>query len=101
LPVSRLILGDQGKDFPLERLEYLRLSEETGDADEEILVQGLDFTGITSEKSQVPLEILNLLERHATGDAARHRASLVVAEVGLGSRSDQAQQVGQQGVARG
>ena len=58
---ASLSLGDQGKDLLLERLEYLRLSEETGDADEEILVQSLDLSWVAAEKLQVALEVLHLL----------------------------------------
>jgi len=39
-----------------------------------------------------------VLRGHASADAAHHRALLVVAEIGLGGRSDESQQISQDGV---
>ena len=58
-------LGDPGEDLLLECLEYLRLSEETRDPDEQILVEVLHFGWVVAKEFQITLEILGTPGGHA------------------------------------
>jgi hypothetical protein len=76
------LAGDEaGQDLPLERAERLRVAEELGDADEQVLQQPAGLVGILLQDPQVVGGGAGALELDAPADAAQQGAFLVAAEV--------------------
>ncbi len=77
---------------PGQDLEGLRIAEERGDVDQQVLVQGLDLLGVALEVCGVILEPFDLEQRHAPPGAAQQSRLLVEVEVvargGLHQRED-------------
>ena len=67
--------------FVLERLERIRLAEEPGDVDEDVLVERLQFRRISLEVLEVLLEALQFAQDHAAEDPPLDRRVLVEGEV--------------------
>jgi hypothetical protein len=65
----------------VERLEGPRISEERGDADQQVAEERLDLRGGLLEEADVVLQSGDLVHRHPPLDAAVHRVRLVLREV--------------------
>ncbi len=69
------------KDASFEQLERLRIAEERGDIDENVLKQRLDLDRMVPQVFGVLVERLDLVQRHASRDPATQRRGLVIGEV--------------------
>ena len=83
------VLGELRKNPFAQGFEHLGVPEEVGDADQEILIQGIQLAGIFAQESQVIVDILEVVQGHAPQDAATDGAALVVGEIDRGSGSQQ------------
>ncbi len=69
-----------------QNLERGRFAEETGDLDEEVLVEGLDLLLVVEEDVKILADLVDLEQGHAAEDAALDRVLLVVAKIDGGAR---------------
>ena len=72
--------SDRGEDLRLQRLEDLRVPEERGDVDEDVLVERADLVGVPLEQRQVALESVHAAQRHPAGQAPLEGRRLVLAK---------------------
>ena len=79
-------LEDLREDDVLERLEGLRVAEEAGDIDEEVVVERLDLGGLSHEELDVAAQALPLIQHHAAHDPAPDHALPVRTEVNARGR---------------
>ena len=91
----------RGKTLLLQRLEGLRVAEEAGDADQDVLVQRLELGRVVAAGTATySLQVVELLQHHAARDAAVERVELVVGEIDAGGAMQQLQDLGELRLAR-
>ena len=76
---------------PAKEVEQPRVAEEVGHADQQFLVEQLDFLGILLEETNVPRQAVELMDAHPPFDAAADRVVLVAGKVvpGVGPQEDE------------
>lgn len=79
-----MVLKDLGEDAGLESVEHLGIAEETGNVDEHVLIEGLDFGGIGLDVLNVILDLVHFVDDHAALDAAENGGLAIVSEVHAG-----------------
>ena len=85
------MLADQiGNDLFGEQVEYLRITEEAGDVDEQVLGKKIEFAAVAPQYVQVLSHVVGFdrRHRHAPLDPALQRTRLVKPEIigGLGPK---------------
>ena len=83
------VLHDGRENFGLEDLEHLRITEEAGDVDEHVLVEGLDLRGIALKVFEVLVDFFDFVNHHAAANAANDRGLAVVREIDAGRFAQQ------------
>jgi len=89
--VGRAMLDDPGKDFLLQDLEGFGVAEETGHVDQDVLIQVLHFRRVIAQILRVLIQPVQLVQNHASPDAAPQRVGLVQTEVDARRPSPQRQ----------
>ena len=75
----------------LQRDKCLRVAEEAGDIDQQLLEQQMDFRRMLLEIARIDFQILDVVLRHAPLDAAAYGAFLVQREIVSGAGTQQHQ----------
>ncbi len=79
---ARRIAGEElREDGGLQQREHLRVAEELGDVDGEVVEQAADLVGVPLELGRVLAHRAQALRRHPAEEAAKDGAPLVAAEV--------------------
>ena len=84
------LVHEAREDALPERLEALRVAEELGHLDEDVVVQGLRFGGGLPEVLGIRLEVVDPLQEHAPSDAAPDAGRLVLGEIDAGGAAQDA-----------
>src|SRR5262249_47106982 len=90
-PIVGALLDEFGKDFLLQDLEGIRIAEETGHADEDVLEKSLDLLLVVAQIADVSIHPLELLQHQPPCDAPSKGAWFVMAEVHAGHFAQQLQ----------
>ncbi len=94
-PALRLPGDEPREHLGPERLERLRIPEEAGDVDEQLLEQELHLGGMLLQVAAVEFRGRDVVLRHAALDPADDRALLVLGEVVAGPRAEDGQDLAQ------
>ena len=78
------LLQESREDAPPEGRVTFRVPEESRHLDQDVVVERLGLPGRLPEKTDIRLEVVDLLEQHAAGDPAPHGAWLVLREIDAG-----------------
>ena len=73
----------------LEEVEQPRIAEEIGHADQQFLVEQLDFLRVLLEETNISRQTIELVDAHAAFDAAVDRVFLVAGKVVAGMDAQQ------------
>ena len=87
--VRSLALEEPRDDLAFQRLESLRIAEEVGDADQEVLQQRVEFPRLLAQALDEVGHLVDLQHLHAPLHPARHGLVLVAAEIVAGARAQQ------------
>ena len=79
--VAGLVREDLRKDLLRERAKGVGLAEETGDVDQEVLIQRLHLAGVLLQVAEVGVDPRDLVQHHAALQAPLDRRQLVVAKI--------------------
>jgi hypothetical protein len=86
--IGRVLADQIGNDLCGEQIEHLRIAEEAGDVDEQVLGEKIEFAAVAPQDLQVLRHVVGLdrRHRHPPLDPALQRARLVQPEIigGLG-----------------
>ncbi len=82
--MAAAVLQQARESLRLQRLERLRIAEKGGDADENVLIQRLDFGRIALQEAGVFAAARQLEQRHPAADAPVQRVGLILREVDTG-----------------
>ena len=74
-------LQDAREDFLLQRLEHLRIAEEAGDGNQDVLKERIEFTGALAQARDVAREAVHFQQHHAPVNAPAQRVRLVVGKI--------------------
>ncbi|MEZ5410051.1 MAG: hypothetical protein R2761_18625 [Acidimicrobiales bacterium] len=84
-----LALEQPGDDVGGQRGEHLRVPEEAGDRDQEVVEQELHLVAVVPQQLHVGAQVRQLMELHTASDAAPHRGLLVAGHVVAGAGPDE------------
>ena len=70
-----------------QQLESLRVAEEAGDVDQQILGEEIELAGILPQQIEIATNIVDAGQRHAPLDPAHQRARLVECKIVRGLRA--------------
>lgn len=84
----RPVFDQHREDLALERLEHLRVPEEAGHVDEEVVIQRLDLGPVALQPADVLVEGRLRVERHAAHDPPAHGRVPVLREIDAGDGPD-------------
>ena len=79
--VCALALEQLGDDLSRQRVEGVRVPEELGDADQQLVEQVLQFGGRFAAMGDEGVRVVDLQRQHAPADAAAEGLALVVLEI--------------------
>ena len=87
----RPLLEQAGNRLLLEEVEQPRIAEEVGHADQQLLVEQLDFLRVLLEETNIARQAVELMDAHPPFDAAADRVGLVAGKVvaGVGPQQDE------------
>ena len=91
-------LRDQvGNDLLRQEIEHLRIAEEAGDIDEQVLGKQVELACVAPQQFEIPIHVIGLdrRHRHAPLDPALQRARLVEREIVGGLRAQKIDDLGQ------
>jgi len=77
--VERMVADQVGNDFRCQVIEYLRIAEEPGDIDKQVLGKMAELDGIAPQNVEIAIHAsgLDRCHRHAPLDPPLRRAQLV------------------------
>src|SRR5882672_4273310 len=78
--IGGTVLQKFGEHRVLERLKALRIPEERGDVDEDVVMEGLNFLAIGLQVFPIVLEMFEPADGHPTADSTPDRVGLVPCE---------------------
>ena len=86
-----------GNDLLRQEIEHLRVAEEAGDVDEQVLGEKVELAGVAAQHVEIAVHVVGLdrRHRHAPLDAALQRAGLVEREIMRGLGAQQIDDLGQ------
>ena len=76
-----------GNHLLRQQLEGLRVAEEAGDVDQQVLGEELELTWILPQHVEIPTAVIDTGQRHAPLDPAQQCARLVEREIVRGLRA--------------
>ena len=78
-----------------QQLEGLRVAEEAGDVDQQVLGEKIELTRILPQHVEIPTDVIDSGQRHAPLDPAQQCARLVEREIVRGLRAQKIDDLGQ------
>ncbi len=95
--IGRVAADQVGNDLLRQEIEHLRIAEEAGDVDEQVLGKKVEFAGVAAQHFEIPIHVIGLdrRHRHAPLDPALQRARLVKREIVGGLRAQKIDDLGQ------
>ena len=87
--IGRLAADQFGNDLLRQEVENLRIAEETGDVDEQVLGEQVELVCVAPQHREIPIHVIGLdrCHRHAPLDPALQRTRLVQREIMGGFRA--------------
>ena len=81
--IGRVAADQVGNDLLRQKIEHLRIAEEAGDIDEQVLGKKVEFACVAAQHFEIPIHVIGLdrRHRHAALDPALQRARLVKPEI--------------------
>jgi hypothetical protein len=86
-PVRRLPADEIGDHLLLQQLEGLRVTEEAGHVDQQVLGEKIELTGILPQHVEIPTDVIDSGQRHPPLDPAQQGAGLIEYEIVRGLRA--------------
>ena len=95
--IGRVAADQVGNDLLRQEIEHLRIAEEAGDIDEQVLGKKIELACVAAQNFEIAIHVIGLdrRHRHAPLDPALQRARLVKREIMGGLRAQKIDDLGQ------